>query len=149
MKYLLILAPFFSFAQLHHQALSACGGASRNGIYSVGQSSVIGNLITSRATVSQGFVNPTKVSYALETITTELIVTIYPNPFVKYFTTKLDKKYKNIQVFIHNVAGQLLYIKNFSNTSKVVVDTPKLNIQTYLITILADKKMFNAKLIKK
>lgn len=148
MKYLLILAPFISFAQLHHQAVSAGGGTSQKGIYSIGQSSVIGNIKTTGATVSQGFVNPTKVAYAVETITTDLTVAIYPNPFVEQFTATLDKKYNDIQVIIQNAAGQLVYTKDFSNASQVVVDTPRLSIQTYLITILADKKIFNAKLIK-
>jgi hypothetical protein len=148
MKYLLILVPFFSFAQLHHQAVSAGGGTSQKGIYSIGQSSVIGNIKTTGATVSQGFVNPTKTAYAVETITTDLTVTIYPNPFVEQFIATLDKKYNDIQVIIQNAAGQLVFTKDFSNTSQVVVDTPRLSIQTYLITILADKKIFNAKLIK-
>lgn len=148
MKYLLILAPIFCFAQLHHQAVSAGGGTSQKGIYSIGQSSVIGNIKTTGGTVSQGFVNPTKVAYAVETITTELTVAIYPNPFVEQFTATLDKKYNDIQVIIQNAAGQLVFTKDFSNASQVVVDTPRLSIQTYLITILADKKMFNAKLIK-
>ena len=103
---------------------------------------------TSVATVSQGFVNPTKIAYAVETITTDLVVTIYPNPFVEQFTATLDKKYNNIQVIIQNVAGQLMYNSSFTNSAELVVETPTLGIQTYLITILADKKMFNAKLIK-
>ena len=148
MKYLIIIAPFFCFAQLHHQSLSAGGGTSQKGIYSIGQSSVIGNMKTSVATVSQGFVNPTKIAYAVETITTDLVVTIYPNPFVEQFTATLDKKYNNIQVIIQNVAGQLMYNSSFTNSAELVVETPTLSIQTYLITILADNKVFNAKLIK-
>ena len=148
MKYLLILAPFFCIAQLHHQTVSAGGGTSQKAIYSIGQSSVIGNLKTSGATVSQGFINPTKIAYAVKTITTDLTVAIYPNPFVEQFTATLDKKYNDIQVVIQNAAGQLVYSKDFSNSSQVVVNTSRLSIQTYLITILADKKIFNAKLIK-
>ena len=148
MKYLLILAPFFGFAQLHHQSLGIGGGTSQKGIYSIGQSSVIGNMKTSVATVSQGFVNPTKIAYAVETITTDLVVTIYPNPFVEQFTATLDKKYNNIQVIIQNVAGQLMYNSSFKNSAELVVETSTLSIQTYLITILADNKVFNAKLIK-
>ena len=148
MKFLLIIAPFIGFAQLHHQAVTAGGGTSQNGIYSIGQLSVIGNIKTTGAIISQGFVNPTKVSYAVEDIKTDLRVTIYPNPFIEQFTATLDKKYNDIQVIIQNAAGRLVYKKRFKNASQVVVDTPNLSIQTYLITILADKRMFNAKLIK-
>jgi hypothetical protein len=145
---ILLLSPFLSFAQLHHQAVSVGGGTSQKGIFSIGQSSVIGNIKTSGAIVSQGFVNPAKIAYTFENITTNLTVAIYPNPFVEQFTATLDKEYNDIHVIIQNAAGQQVYSKDFSNASQVLVDTPKLSIQTYLITILADKKMFNAKLIK-
>ena len=146
-----IIFLFFSLslcAQLHHQAVSSAGTTSSKVIYSVGQSSVIGNATTSMATASQGFINPIKAAYAIETIATDLSVSIYPNPFIEQFTATLDKKYNNIQVIIQNVAGQLMYNSSFTNSAELVVETPTLSIQTYLITILADNKIFNAKLIK-
>jgi len=146
--FVLMFFPLSLCAQLHHQAVSSSGGSSSKVIYSVGQSSVIGNSTTSMATASQGFVNPIKAAYAMEAISTDLTVAIYPNPFVEQFTATLDKKYNDIQVIIQNAAGQLVFSKDFSNASQLVVDTPRLSIQTYLITILADNKIFNAKLIK-
>ena len=149
MQYLVLLFfPLSLCAQLHHQAISSSGGSSNKVIYSVGQSSVIANATTSMATASQGFINPIKAAYAIETIATDLSVSIYPNPFIEQFTATFDKKYNNIQVIIQNVAGQLMYNSSFTNSAELVVETPTLGIQTYLITILADKKMFNAKLIK-
>ena len=149
MQYLVLLFfPLSLCAQLHHQAISSSGGSSNKVIYSVGQSSVIANATTSMATASQGFINPIKAAYAIETISTDLSVSIYPNPFIEQFIATFDKKYNNIQVIIQNVAGQLMYNSSFTNSAELVVETPTLGIQTYLITILADKKMFNAKLIK-
>ena len=146
--YVLLFFPISLCSQLHHQAVSSSGGSSSKVIYSVGQSSVIGNATTSMATASQGFVNPIKAAYAIETIATDLSVSIYPNPFIEQFTATLDKKYNNIQVIIQTVAGQLMYNSSFTNSAELVVETPTLSIQTYLITILADNKIFNAKLIK-
>ena len=149
MQYLVLLFfPLSLCAQLHHQAISSSGGSSKKVIYSVGQSSVIANATTSMATASQGFINPIKAAYAIETISTDLSVSIYPNPFIEQFTATFDKKYNNIQVIIQNVAGQLMYNSSFKNSAELVVETSTLSIQTYLITILADNKVFNAKLIK-
>ena len=149
MQYLVLLIfPMSLCAQLHHQAVSSSGGSSSKVIYSVGQSSVIGNSTTSMATAFQGFVNPIKAAYAIEAISTDLSVVIYPNPFVEQFTATFDKKYNNVQVIIQNAAGQLMYNSSFTNSTELVVETPKLSIQTYLITIIADNKIFNAKLIK-
>ena len=147
-KPIILLLPFFCFSQLHHNALSAGGGTNQKVIYSIGQSSVIGNIDISEATVSQGFVNPTNLAFAVETIKTDLTVVIYPNPFVEKFSANLDKKYNDIQVTIQNLAGQLVYSQNFRDSSEVTINTPVLSIQTYLITITADNKMFKAKLIK-
>ena len=149
MQYLVLLFfPLSLCAQLHHQAISSSGGSSKKVIYSVGQSSVIANATTSMATASQGFINPIKAAYAIETISTDLSVSIYPNPFIEQFIATFDKKYNNIQVIIQNVAGQLMYNSSFKNSAELVVETTTLSIQTYLITILADNKVFNAKLIK-
>lgn len=74
--------PLSLCAQLHHQAVSSSGGSTSKVIYSVGQSSVIANSTTSMATASQGFVNPIKAAYAIEAISTDLSVAIYPNSFL-------------------------------------------------------------------
>lgn len=118
------------------------------GIYSIGQSSIIGNAQAKGYNVIQGYVQPNSGTYFVETVKNELEVSIYPNPFSENFKIMFSQSYDDVSVLIHNVAGQLIYNKSFSKDSELSISLPSLSSQTYLITILADNKLFKAKLIK-
>ncbi len=146
---LFILFPIFGFSQLHHQTLGVAGGSTSSGvIYSVGQSSVIGNNMSGGFLITQGFVQPLSDSYYVENIYSNFSVTIYPNPFVNEFEASFDKEYNNMDVLIQTLSGQTVFRKNYQNNKLFRVDLSGYSGQTYIVTITADSKRFTAKLIK-
>lgn len=143
-----LIFPLFCHSQLHHQTISAYGSTSNRGIISVGQSSVSGNQTKVKLIASQGFINPIQNVYLIETLEQNLEVLVFPNPFNEFFEITLDNEYQEIEIRIQNTSGQIVFEKKFNKKSKFQVHTPSLSNQTYLINILADNKIFNAKLIK-
>ena len=149
MKVIILLSFFYGFSQLHHQTLGIAGGSTSSGvIYSVGQSSVIGNNISGGFLISQGFVQPLSDSYYVEEINTNFNVTVYPNPFVNEFEASFDKEYNNMNVLIQTLTGQTVFRKKYQNNNSIRVDLSGYSGQTYIVTINADGKKFTAKLIK-
>jgi hypothetical protein len=149
MKIFLLLLPLLGFSQLHHQTLGIAGGSTSSGvIYSVGQSSVIGNNMSGGFLITQGFVQPLSDSYYVEDINTNFNVAVYPNPFVNEFEASFDKEYNNMNVLIQTLSGQSVFRKNYQNNKSIRVDLSGYSGQTYIVTINADGKTFTAKLIK-
>ena len=104
MKVIIFLSFFCGFSQLHHQTIGIGGGSTSLGvIYSVGQSSVIGNNMSGGFLITQGYVQPVSDSYYVEDIYTNFNAAVYPNPFVKEFEASFEKVYNNINVLIHVV----------------------------------------------
>lgn len=149
MKILLFLLPLLGFSQLHHQTLGIGGGSTSSGvIYSVGQSSVIGNNMSGEFLITQGFVQPLSYSYYVKNIDSNFNVAVYPNPFVNEFEASFDKEYNNMAVLIQTVSGQTVYRKKYQNNNSIRVDLSGYSGQTYIVTISADGKTYTAKLIK-
>ena len=149
MKIFLLLLPLLGFSQLHHQTLGIAGGSTSSGvIYSVGQSSVIGNNMSGGFLITQGFVQPLSDSYYVEDINTNFNVAVYPNPFVNEFEASFDKEYNNMNVLIQTLSGQTVFRKNYQNNNSIRVNLSGYSGQTYIVTINADGKTFTAKLIK-
>ena len=150
MKVIIFLSFFCGYSQHHHQTLGIAGGSTSSGvIYSVGQSSVIGNNMSGGFLITQGFVQPLSDSYYVEDINTNFNVAVYPNPFVNEFEASFDLKYNNISVLIQTLSGQTVFRKNYQNNSSIRVDLSGYSAQIYIVTINADGKTFTAKLIKK
>ena len=148
MKIFLVLVPLFGFSQLHHQALGVSGDSTSSGvIYSVGQSSVIGNNMVGRLLITQGFVQPLYDSYYVED-NANFNIDVYPNPFLNEFEASFDKEYNNISVLIQTLTGQTVFRENYQNNNSIRVDLSGYSGLTYIVTIYADGKTFTAKLIK-
>ena len=148
-KLLFFLLPILGFSQLHHQTIGVGGGSTSSGvIYSVGQSSVIGNNMAGKFLITQGFVQPIFGSYNIEDINTNLNVAVYPNPFINEFEASFDKEFKNTTVLVQTLSGQTVFRKNYQNNNLIRVDLSGYSGQTYIVTIDADGKKFTAKLIK-
>ena len=149
MKVIIFLSFFCGFSQLHHQTIGIGGGSTSSGvIYSLGQSSVIGNNMSGGFLITQGFVQQLSDSYYVEDINTNFNVAVYPNPFVNEFEASFDKEYNNMNVLIQTLSGQTVYRKNYKKDNSIRVDLSGFSGQTYIITINADGKTFTAKLIK-
>ena len=120
MKIFLLLFPIIVFSQLHHQTLGIAGGSTSSGvIYSVGQSSVIGNNMSGGFLITQGFVQPLSDSYYVEDIDTNFNVAVYPNPFVNEFEASFDKEYNNMNVLIQTLSGQTVLKKNYKKITQL------------------------------
>ena len=149
MKIFLLLFPLLAFSQLHHQTIGVGGGSTSSGvIFSVGQSSVIGNNMSGGYLITQGFVQPLSDSFYVEEINTNFNVAVYPNPFVNEFEASFDKEYNNMNVLIQTLSGQTVLRKNYKKNNSIRVDLSGYSGQTYIVTINADGKTFTAKLIK-
>lgn len=149
MRIYLLLLPIIGSSQLHHQTLGVSGGSTTSGvIYSVGQSSVIGNNMSGGFLINQGFVQPLSDSYYVDDIDTNFNVAVYPNPFVNEFEASFDKEYNNMNVLIQTLSGQTVFRKNYQNNNSIRVNLSGYSGQTYIVTINADGKTFTAKLIK-
>ena len=149
MKVIIFLSFFYGFSQLHHQTIGIGGGSTSSGaIYSVGQSSVIGNNMSGGFLITQGFIQPLSDIYYVEDIDTNFNVIVYPNPFVNEFVASFDKDYNNIAVLIQTLSGQRVFRKNYLNHNSIRVDLSGYSGQIYIVTINADGKTFTAKLIK-
>ena len=149
MKVIIFLSFFCGFSQLHHQTFGIGGGSTSSGvIYSVGQSSVIGNNMSGGFLITQGFVQPLSDLYYVEDINTNFNVAVYPNPFVNEFEASFDKEYNNMNVLIQTLSGQTVLRKNYKKNNSIRVDLSGYSGQTYIVTINADGKTFTAKLIK-
>ena len=149
MKVIIFLSFFCGFSQLHHQTIGIGGGSTSSGvIYSVGQSSVIGNNMSGGFLITQGFVQPLSDLYYVEDINTNFNVVVYPNPFVKEFEASFDKVYNNMNVLIQTLSGQTVFRKNYLNNNSIRINLSGYSGQIYIVTINADGKTFTAKLIK-
>ena len=149
MKVIIFLSFFCGFSQLHHQTIGIGGGSTSSGvIYSVGQSSVIGNNMSGGFLITQGFVQPLSDLYYVEDINTNFNVAVYPNPFVNEFEASFDKVYNNMNVLIQTLSGQTVYRKNYKKDNSIRINLSGYSGQTYIVTINADGKTFTAKLIK-
>lgn len=144
-----LIVPLFGLSQLHHQTIGIGGGSTKSGvIFSVGQSSVIGNNFSSGFMVTQGFVQPISGLYSISDLETNLNANVYPNPFFKEFKVSFDKEYSNINIIVQTLLGQTVYKDSFKNKSLIKLDLSGFSGQTYIVTIYADSKRFTAKLIK-
>ena len=149
MKVIIFLSFFCGFSQLHHQTIGIGGGSTSSGvIYSVGQSSVIGNNMSGGFLITQGFVQPLSDSYYVEDINTNFNVAVYPNPFVNEFEASFDKVYNNMNVLIQTLSGQTVFRRNYLNNNSIRINLSGYSGQIYIVTINADGKTFTAKLIK-
>ena len=146
---IIFLSFFCGFSQLHHQTIGIGGGSTSSGvIYSVGQSSVIGNNMSGGFLITQGFVQPLSDLYYVEDINTNFNVVVYPNPFVNEFEASFDKVYNNMNVLIQTLSGQTVFRKNYLNNNSIRINLSGYSGQIYIVTINADGKTFTAKLIK-
>jgi len=149
MRGILLLSFLCGFSQLHHQTVGVGGGTTASGvIYSVGQSSVIGNNISSGILITQGFVQPLSDFYIIEEIKSNVNVSVYPNPFVNEFEALFEKDYSNTTIIIQTLSGQTVFRRKYQNKNSIRVNLSGYSGQTYIVNINADGKIFTAKLIK-
>lgn len=131
--------------------------SSGNQIYliqqSIGQASVIGTFYSNSNIFRQGFIQPNNASQDIlpyNPLQLQLSLTIYPNPFSESITLSFSEQVEGtIEVLVFDIAGRLVFSKNYLAEPKLKVYFENLSMSNYLIRINANNKQFVEKLIKK
>jgi hypothetical protein len=136
------------------------GGSSKvvktnNGNYnisqSIGQSSVIGTSSNNGYYLRQGYQQPiNKIQVAEESFkNNNLAASVFPNPFEHSVFVSFNENMKqDITVLVFDVAGKEIYSKTFSASQRIELNLGKISSGSYILKVLSNNKLFNAKLIK-
>ena len=126
-----------------------------NGKYSVSQSigqlSVIGTYSNKGFYLRQGYQQPlNKIKVSSVSQNNDLTATIYPNPFKQSISISFGNNMKNeISVLVFDISGKMIYSKKFQPSQRIQLDFDDISSGSYLLKVLSNNKLFNAKLIKK
>ncbi len=74
-------------------------------------------------------------------------VMVFPNPTKGFFRVKTDQQYNNIRVEVRDICGKLVYSNSYKNSSENTVDLTNQAKGMYLLTIHADSKLLNQKVV--
>ena len=143
----------FGYSQLHHSTLSIQSNNfdSNNAkvLYTVGQINPIGNFISYKSNIFQGFHQPLLKSTIKKNIIEYNILT-YPNPFKSNINFEFKNiSPSNIQIMIYDSNGR--YIKSLYGIS--VQDVLSLNLvelstAEYVVRLIGENLDYTTKIIK-
>ena len=146
--------PFFFFAQLHHQMISAQGNTSKSDnlivTQTIGQQSIIGNYNVANFHYNQGFQQPFW-HRLIQSNQPDFLAEYFPNPF----TDKITFRFTNLnnEPFVINIfdtAGRLVFnAKQNLNEDLLVLNLGDLSSGSYLVSLYNTKKTFYTKIIRK
>jgi hypothetical protein len=131
--------------------------SSGNQIYivqqSIGQASVIGTFYGNTSVFRQGFIQPNSNRQDIlpfNPLPLKLSLSIYPNPFAESVTLSFSEQVEGtIGVLVFDIAGRLVFSKNYQAEQKLKVHFDKLSMANYIIRVTANNKHFAEKLVKK
>jgi hypothetical protein len=130
-----------SLAYSHNDDSFVIGGASR--------SSISGD----KTEFSRGLIDYWVVKLISESLTTnnfnDTLISAHPNPTTNTVHIVLPKVYKNIDITISNVLGQIIQKKKDTNTSEIDIDLIGNNGIYFLNLINENKERITLKVIKK
>ena len=145
-----------------HLVRSSTGvsGASSNLIHnnktyiiqqSFGQTSPIGKFKNSNYELRQGFIQPNILSKITdENISSNLNVTVYPNPFKEKITLFFTEEIKgSIKVSVFDMLGRLIVEKQYNANATISVVLNQLPEANYILKIRSDKSQLIKKIIKR
>ena len=144
----------YSFGQLHHSTISGQAGFKNNSdivlFQTVGQISSIGNYVSNKANVIQGFQQPLLRTIVIRT-PINLNILVYPNPV----STDINFQFNNInpkkiRVEIFDVNGRFIEFRELDNFGKILnLNLQNLITSEYIIKLLGEGVNYSAKIIKK
>lgn len=118
---------------------------------SVGQSSVIGTYSNNGYYVRQGYQQPlNKIKVVKQDFSNnDLTATVHPNPFEQsVFVSFNEDIEQEISVLVFDISGKQIYSRKFNPSQRIELKFNNISIGSYLLKILSNGKLFNAKLIK-
>ncbi|MEL0456981.1 T9SS type A sorting domain-containing protein [Flavobacteriaceae bacterium SZ-1-7] len=118
---------------------------------SIGQSSVIGTHYGNGFALRQGYQQPlNNIKVVPISRNNNLVAHVYPNPFEESVDVTFSQDIKkDVSVLVFDVAGKLVYSKEFKPSQKINLNLVDISSGSYLLKVMSDDKLFNAKLIKK
>lgn len=118
---------------------------------SIGQSSVIGTKFNGNYIFRQGFIQPDVWSKIIDIdVPLNLEMQLYPNPFEEQISLTFNEEVNNgISIVIYNTLGAMLYDRNYPAGQQIDVNLNWLPSGAYIIRVIANKKQFITKILKK
>jgi hypothetical protein len=150
---------FFSFnlsaQRLHHQMISSQGSNSKlkNGMLvnqSIGQLSSTGNYISSKISMSQGYIQSQSSVKGMTHNINSISTIVYPNPFSDIlnfgFSTEIEK---NVRITIFDVRGRLIYSNELKPIGNLLT-VKSLNFAggTYFVKLEGKDLNYSSQIIK-
>ena len=155
---LIFLLNFSIYAQkIQRSALSSTGNSIQVIVMdktyyisqSVGQKSVIGTFKNNGHTIRQGFQQPLTVAAKVNQTDFKFSALVYPNPVNKKINIVLNEELTtDLAITIFDVLGKLHYKEAKKFPSKFELDLSFLSSGTYFMTLFANGKNQQYKLIK-
>lgn len=150
-----LLSSFYFFAQdLHHQMISSQGSSTTtsSGLIvkqTVGQQSVSGNK-QGEFNVQQGFQQSCWEDLIIESNTSEIIVTTYPNPFVDTINFQFSEfSEASLDISIFDTNGRLIYSKSSPVVDNLLsISLVSLPNTQYLVMLSSEKLNYFTKILK-
>lgn len=118
---------------------------------SIGQSGVIGTHSNKGYYLRQGYQQPVnKIKVVNEVFeTNNLAASVFPNPFEHSVFVSFNENMKqDITVLVFDVTGKQIYSRIFSPSQRIELNLGNISSGSYVLKILSNNKLFNAKLIK-
>ena len=73
---------------------------------------------------------------------------IVPNPSTGQFEITSEKRNRDVEIYVYDALGGLVYVDDAKNTNRLVVDITDLANGAYLVRLVHDEGMFTKRLIK-
>jgi hypothetical protein len=89
----------------------------------------------SGSTLTQGFLQPNLTITSVNDITTDYIVTLFPNPTAGYIQLEFKNLSENISIELNSIEGRLLFSNKINTPQNLQIDLNKYAAGTYLLNI--------------
>ncbi len=130
----------FSFAQsLSPQVISSAGTSFINGAsqldWTLGET-VTSVLSNSGGILSQGFHQPNLLVTAIDNVTTNYSITIFPNPTVDFLQIQIQNLLNEVIIVdLYNVQGKLLQTQQINSTADLKINLGDYSAGTYTLSL--------------
>jgi hypothetical protein len=148
-----------AYAQSIARSTTGAGGSSQliisNGkpyfiSQTIGQQSITGTSVRNGHTIRQGFQQPPGSFFIGEPeVDSNLEAQVFPNPFQLSLDILFPgKTEQDIQVFIHDIQGRIVYSKTHSATQLLYLSLGHISSGSYLLNVSVGNRSFTRSIIK-
>lgn len=153
--FFLVATTIMQAQKLHHQMIASQGSNVKlsNGMLvnqSIGQQSSVGNFITSKGIVGQGYIQSMLVSAKKPTIVSAISAVAYPNPFVDELHFKFSSPVVEVvRAALYDIRGRLIFTQEKAPIQDVLTLTNLYFPEgTYFIKLETNNFVYSTQIIK-